>query len=282
MTVPEVTHATGFTCGEVRGGNGIVHERFTLPGLGGVIYSRPCTGATGGDIHYLSICGSGLLARVCLADVAGHGTTVAAVGAEMHDHLRRSVDVIDERRVLTRLDRRLEEKGLLAMTTAVLATYYSPSRRLTVSYAGHPIGWLYRARERAWRPLAMPMHPLPRPSFVDLPLGTRLSPVFRRHRFRVAPGDRIVLYTDGVIEATSADDVHFGDAEIGTVLAASGDVVPEDLANRLLAALRAHAGAEELLHDDVTFLVAEVEDGPPGPALWHVVKNRLLRPLGFD
>lgn len=35
--------------------------------------------------------------------------------------------------------------------------------------------------------------------------------------------------------------------------------------------------SEELSHDDVTFLLAEFVDGPPGPALWHVFKHRVLR-----
>jgi phosphoserine phosphatase RsbU/P len=100
-----------------------VYERVVLPGLRGVLYSRPCSGASGGDIHYLSVCGSGLLSRICLADVAGHGETVAAVGTAMHTHLLRSVDTIDERRVLTRMDSRLEASGLQAMTTAALVTY---------------------------------------------------------------------------------------------------------------------------------------------------------------
>jgi serine phosphatase RsbU (regulator of sigma subunit) len=273
--VPVPASAAGFTCGEVRGGNGVIYERLALPGLRGVLYSRPCSGASGGDIHYVSVCGSGLLARVCLADVAGHGPTIAAVGVEMHAHLRRSVDVIDERRVLSRMDRRLDAKGLRAMTTAVLATYYPPSRRLTVSYAGHPTGWLYRAHDRAWTPLRLPSPALPRPSFVNLPLGTRLSPTFTRHRFRVSPGDRMVLVTDGVIETTSPDDVPFGAEGISALLAGDGGSL-EALAAGILSALHAHAATDELAHDDVTFLVAEFEAGPPGPAIWHVVRNRLL------
>jgi hypothetical protein len=45
----------------------------------------------------------------------------------------------------------------------------------------------------------------------------------------------------------------------------------------LLAALHGHATSDELTHDDVTFLLAEFVEGPPGPALWHVFKHRLLR-----
>jgi serine phosphatase RsbU (regulator of sigma subunit) len=268
---------TGFTCGEVRGGNGIVHGRVELPGLHGVIYSRPCEGASGGDIHYLSKCGSGLMSRVCLADVAGHGSTVAAIGAEMHAHLRGSVDVIDERKVLARFNDRLAAKGLRAMTTAVLATYYPPRRRLTVCYAGHPHGWLYRAESRAWTPLRLPVPPPARkPAFIDMPVGTGFSPTWNRHRFRVAPGDRLLLITDGVLDTMSPDDRPFDTHGIEDLLNRKVGSV-EELADFLLSALHSHASADALAHDDVSFFVAEFVDGPPGPALWHVVRNRLLQ-----
>lgn len=277
MTYSAPESVSGLVCGEVRGGTTPVYERLVLPGLRGVLYSRPCSGASGGDIHYLSICGSGLLSRICLADVAGHGETIAAVGTAMHAHLLRSVDVIDERKVLTRFDARLEAAGLQAMTTAVLLTYYSPSRRLTVAYAGHPPGWLYRARERTWGPLQM-AEPPPRPHhFTDLPLGTGLSPAFTRHRFKVEPGDRLLLVTDGVIETTTPNDVPFDTAGVTALL---NDDDCETLADRLLTALHAHADRGHLAHDDVTFLLAEIVPGPPGPALWHVLRNRLLdRPV---
>ena len=280
MTNSGPESATGLACGEVRGGTTPVYDRFVLPGLRGVLYSRPCSGVSGGDIHYLSVCGSGLVSRVCVADVAGHGETIAAVGTAMHAHLLRSVDVIDERKVLTRMDSQLEASGLRAMTTAALLTYVSPSRRLTVAYAGHPPGWLYRAREKTWGALQTAGSTLRLHKFSDLPLGTGLAPVYTRHRFKVEPGDRLLLVTDGVIETTTPNDVPF-DTEGVTALLNSDDC--ETLASRLLSALHGHADRGDLSHDDVTFVLAEIVDGPPGPALWHIIKNRLLsgskRPL---
>ena len=159
------------------------------------------------------------MARVCLADVAGHGSAVSAIGAEMHAHLRRSVDVIDERKVLGRLNRRLNEMGVGAMTTAVLATYYPPRRRLTVSYAGHPAGWLFRADTGAWTPLSAPAPPSQKRGFADLPMGIGFTPAYSRHRFRVSPGDRMLLFTDGVLETTSPDDTPFDTRGLEAVLA---------------------------------------------------------------
>jgi len=266
----------GFTCGEVRGGNGVTHQLVELPGLRGVLYSRPCEGAHGGDIHYLSKCGSGLMSRVCLADVAGHGEAVSAIGRGIHDHLRRSVDVIDERKVLSRFNARLNAEDVRAMTTVVLATYYPPRRRLTVCYAGHPVGWLYRAETGQWEALqseaAVPMN---RPAFIDIPIGVGFTPAFTRHRFTVNPGDRLLLITDGVLETTCPEDNQFDRHGIDRLLEAGGGTC-EEVAGRLLAALHAHADADALVHDDVTFFLGEFVEGPPGPALWHVVKNRLL------
>lgn len=270
--------AYGLACGEVRGGNHPIHDCIELPGLRGVLYSSPCGGAHGGDVHYLSVCGSGLLSRVCLADVEGHGATIAAVGREMHAHLRGSVDIIDERRVLARLDRRLDNAGLRAQTTAVLVTYYPPSRRLSVSYAGHPPGWLYRVAEGRWVRLDGFAPATSPATIVNLPLGTGLSPAYTRQRVRVSPGDRLLLVTDGVLDAPSPDGREFGDGGVAAVLDGhSGD--HEALAQHLLDKLRAHVGSDRATHDDVTFFLAEVVDGPPGPAIWHVVKNRFLSRL---
>jgi sigma-B regulation protein RsbU (phosphoserine phosphatase) len=276
--LPPARRATGFACGEVRGGNEPIYEQVELPGIRGVLYSRPCRGGSGGDVHYVSVCGSGLLSRVSLADVAGHGETIAAVGAEMHAHLRRSVDTIDERRVLSRLDVRLDRVGLQAMTTAALATYYPPARRLTVSYAGHPPGWLYRAEPRQWTRLDGPAARRGEHAFVDLPLGTGLGPGFTRRRFRVSPGDRMLLVTDGVLEAPSPEGLPLGDAGLEAVLQAGVGHVsdPNAIAEQVLSALRDYVDSPHLSHDDVTFFVGEFVPGPPGPALWHVVKNRVL------
>jgi serine phosphatase RsbU (regulator of sigma subunit) len=260
----------GLACGEIRGGNEPVYTAIEMPGLRGILYSRPCHGPEGGDVHFASVCGSGLVARLCVADVAGHGQVVAAVGREMHAHLRQSVNRFDDRRVMADLDRRLETEGLRAITTAAIVSYYHPSQRLTVAYAGHPPGWLYRAAEDRWTRLdAAPVTAgLPR----DLPLGTGLGPDYSRQRLKALPGDRVLFVTDGVLEAPGPDDVEFGVAGVEATLHGT----PEEIAARLLAALRAHTGAEELAHDDVTFFVGEFVEGPSGPTLWKVLKNRVL------
>lgn len=263
-------------CGEVAGGNQPAHTMVDLPGLRGTLFSRPCRGARGGDVHYLSVCGSGLLSRVCVADVAGHGEVVATVGGLMHAVLRKSVDTIDERRVFRHMDQRLGAIGTRAMTTAALVTYYAPSRRLTFSYAGHPPGWLWRRSESRWLRLE-PEAPTGAGLYQGLPLGTGFESSYSRRKMTVDIGDRLVLVTDGVLEAPRAsDDGLFGAEGVEAVLQGARHRSCDEIAATLIAAVRAYAGELGFEHDDITAFVGEFTPGPSGPVLWHVLKNRLL------
>lgn len=287
--MPQPSAAVGLVCGEVRGGNEPCWTVVDLPGLTGVLYSSPCHGAQGGDVHYCSMCNSGIIARVCLADVAGHGERVAGVARLMHTELRQSVNSWDEREVMSKLDTRLEQSGLKAITTAALLSYRPWKQRLTVSYAGHPPGWIYRPARSGgaggrviagrWTRLTID-EPAPAGP-ANLPLGTGLGPAYTRTQILARTGNRILLVTDGVLEAPAPDGTEFGDAGVEQVLTsclANGSGC-DGLATALVDALRAHTGRDPMEHDDVSFYVAEIVPTPPGPQVWQIVKNRLLAPV---
>jgi sigma-B regulation protein RsbU (phosphoserine phosphatase) len=270
-------------CAEVWGGNHSVHTPVSLPGLRGMLFSRGCTGGRGGDLHYLSMCGSGLLSRVCIADVVGHGDEVAGVGREIHALLRRHTNWPDHRRMLRHLNRSLEKRGLKALTTAAVLTYYPPSQRLSFSYAGHPPGWYYSTESRAWRRLTNDQSsdydddgPI-----TDCPLAVAPDAEFTRAKLRPKLGDRLLLITDGVLEAMDDANRHFGAERVARLLVDHCESDLGEIADALLRALTEHVGSSEFRHDDLSFLLLEFTPAPPGPALWHVVRNRFLRPLGL-
>src|SRR5690242_4035808 len=77
-------------CMEIWGGSHDVENSVSTPGLDLWIYSRPYQEArAGGDVHYVSLCGGGIITRFILADVAGHGTAVADVARGLRALLRR-------------------------------------------------------------------------------------------------------------------------------------------------------------------------------------------------
>jgi hypothetical protein len=65
-------------CMEIWGGSHAAESAVTTPGLDTWVYSRPHQGAAeGGDVRYVSLCGGGVITRLVVADISGHGAGVA-------------------------------------------------------------------------------------------------------------------------------------------------------------------------------------------------------------
>ncbi|MGL5098069.1 MAG: PP2C family protein-serine/threonine phosphatase, partial [Planctomycetia bacterium] len=69
----------------------------------------------------------------------------------------------------------------------------------------------------------------------------------------LAPGETLVLYTDGVTEAPAPDGRLFGLTGLTTFLSENADATADDLCRRLAAALDAHQASRQ--RDDVTLMV---------------------------
>ena len=65
-------------CMEIWGGIEPVEPTVRTPGLDLWVFSQPFEGdEQGGDVHYVTLCGGGLITRIVVADVSGHGSSVA-------------------------------------------------------------------------------------------------------------------------------------------------------------------------------------------------------------
>lgn len=269
--------ALQMVCAEIWGGNRPIDRSIELTGVRGRLYSKPCDGGRGGDVHYLSICNSGVLTRMCVADVAGHGESVAHVSGELHQLLRRFMDHNDQRRVLAELNGRLLREKSPPLTTAAIVTYYPPSGALSLSYAGHPPAWLYRARRERWERLPIEERAA---GLADLPLSVADEAVFSRRSERVAAGDRLLVVSDGVLEAPDAAHRLFDDGGVERVLDEHRAAPVDELAKRLLEALTAHTGSAALEHDDVTILLVEFSRTSRLSTPLRALCNRVLRRRG--
>jgi serine phosphatase RsbU (regulator of sigma subunit) len=190
-------------CMEVWGGNAFIDSRLVLPGMTGWIHSKPLEPATfGGDVYYLSVCSAGLLSRVVLADVAGHGQVVGSTAGELRDLVRKNIIKMDQSELMRGINeafRNPKEPGSQYATAAVLG-YYSETCDLIYANAGHPPPLWYRASRASWEWL------LDHASNGEggnegLPLGLIPGTRYRQTVVRLGAGDRLVLYTDGVTES---------------------------------------------------------------------------------
>src|ERR1700691_3638351 len=149
MGEPSAQH---MQCMEVWGGSQLTAQAVAFGGLDCWVYSKPYGNAQhGGDVYYASSCATGRIARLLLADVAGHGISVAETAAGLRTLMRRFVNRLDQTEFVRLLNQQfttLSKDG--AFATAVVATFFEPTRRLIVCNAGHPRPLLYRAARQRW------------------------------------------------------------------------------------------------------------------------------------
>jgi sigma-B regulation protein RsbU (phosphoserine phosphatase) len=73
----------------------------------------------------------------------------------------------------------------------------------------------------------------------------------------MTPGDRLFIYSDGIIEAPSPEGESFGLARLKNVLDANANAPLYDLKSAVLRALHQYTN-KELRHDDVTLIALEI------------------------
>jgi serine phosphatase RsbU (regulator of sigma subunit) len=119
-------------------------------------------------LHYASSCRT---YQPPVADVAGHGTKVAATASDLRTLMRRFVNRLDQTEFVRLLNQQFMEMAKEAVfATAVVSTYFAPSRRLTVCNAGHPRPLMYRASQQRWDFLGHD-GPSSQPTPSNIPLG---------------------------------------------------------------------------------------------------------------
>jgi phosphoserine phosphatase RsbU/P len=242
-------------CMEVWGGSQLTSRGVVFGGLDAWVYSKPFGKAhAGGDIYYASSCATGRISRLLLADVAGHGQTVAATAADLRTLMRRFVNRLDQTEFVRLLNQQfavLPRTG--AFATAIVTTFFEPSRRLMVCNAGHPRPMLFRAAQRQWDFLGV-QGPGSRTAPSNIPIGLFHAAEYEQFDVELEPGDCLVSYTDALIESRDSDGEMLGEDGLLRITRLLGDIPPEKMIETLLAEIEARY-PENLSEDDVTVLV---------------------------
>jgi sigma-B regulation protein RsbU (phosphoserine phosphatase) len=252
MTSTSATEfSSSFRCMEIRGGSRSVEESFATPGLDAWVYSRPFEGAErGGDLHYVSLCGGGLITRVVIADVSGHGARVAGFSEVLRDLMRKNINTKDQTRFVQALNRQFGEMAQSQrFATAVVATYLANRHSLTVCNAGHPRPLWYRATTGRWKVLE---EDVADPG--NLPLGLDDESPYHQFTVSLDPGDSAIFYTDALTEAMDPAGRMLGEEGLLGLLQELDPGEPRNLGPALLAGVERHRGGRPA-DDDVTLLV---------------------------
>jgi len=219
----------------------------SVPGLDLAVHFADADGA-GGDFYDVRRVGSSQWAIV-IADVSGHGLAAAAVVALVHalSNALQSQDVPPSPGAALALineplaSRYLENTG--RFVTAFVGLYDADAQVLTYASAGHPPPRLVRGNE------------VQRLSGLSgLPLGIDKTSEFRNKTLQLEPGDRLVLFTDGITESTNAAHEFFGDEHLDEVLSGP-TATAADVLDRVVESVLTFRGGRPA-DDDETCLVA--------------------------
>jgi serine phosphatase RsbU (regulator of sigma subunit) len=200
----------------------------------------------GGDCYdYFGDAGGRL--NFFIADAAGHGVGSALMAATTRSILRQ-----EGRRGGTTADvLRLTNAAIYddacnagVHLTAFFARYDPGSRSLTYTNAGHnlPILWQAAADQSLTLDTA------------GLPLGILDDCAYEQAEIRLAPGDVLVFYTDGIVEAQNACGQQLGDDALLSLVAGYHAEPPEVFIDRVFAAVATHCGTAEA-QDDLAMVV---------------------------
>ena len=213
------------------------------PRLGAVALSARYVSASaealvGGDLYEV-VQRDGAV-RLLVGDVRGKGLEAVRTATVVLGEFRAAAaDIDDLVEVAVQIDRRLGRYlGEEDFVTALLAEI-TDDGELTLVNCGHPQALVASAGR---------VEQIPAPA--TLPLGLGATPQAVTGRLRV--GDRLLLYTDGIVEARDAER-HFVDLRSVVGPLAVGDL--DEVLDRVLVSLRRSVGAA--LGDDLALVVAE-------------------------
>ncbi len=216
-----------------------------LPDLEIAAYMKTAT-EVGGDYYDFHVSEEGTL-TIAVGDATGHGLRAGTVVTAMKSLFRTFAADPALDQILNRSSRVLKEMNLRALFMA-LAMARIKDQRLEVASAGMPAILLYRAQSQTVEEIVIQ----------SLPLGSIAKYSYRAQSFTLAPGDVIVLMSDGFPERFNHEGEILGYSEAKDLLAGIARHSAQQIVEQFIEAgdQWANGRAQD---DDVTFVVLKVK-----------------------
>jgi sigma-B regulation protein RsbU (phosphoserine phosphatase) len=218
----------------------------TLAGLEIVARYAPMSAVAGDFYDFLGV--DQKRVGILVADVTGHGVPAALIASMLKVAFAgQAAHADDPARVLTGLNRSLCGKFEEHFVTAAYLFVDLERSRLRYSAAGHPPLMLAsrgagKVREIEENGLMLGMFPEAAYSTVEIGLS---------------PGDRCLLYTDGLFEAKNAAQEEFGKSRCKEFMETQRDIPAARFVKTLLDSVAGFSGSAQ--EDDITLLVLDFQ-----------------------
>ena len=260
---PSEPEAYTMRCMEIWGGNRAEESAISTPGLDIWVFSEPYhADDQGGDVHYVSLCGGGIITRLIVADVSGHGEAVGEFSDALRTLMRRYINMKSQGRLVDAINRQFTRLAQFRrFATAIVATYLATDDTLSICNAAHPRPILYRAEAKSWSIFGRDVAETPRKA-MNLPFGVDEASTYDQYLLPLGRDDLVIVYTDALTEAMAPSGGMLGEDGLLEIVKGLDVEWPERLGLALLGKVREHREGIEA-DDDVTLLVLHHNAGPP-------------------
>ena len=223
-----------------------------IAGLESAFFTKPANTVAGDyyDVFYRDVPDAKNNVLIAVADVAGKSVPAALLMATFQASLKTLSATRSSVVGLTTGMNRYACRHSMAgarFTTAFLAEYDPDSRHLTYVNAGHNAPMLRRASGK-----------IERLDVGGVPLGILADCVYESAEMDLAPGDTLLIFTDGVVEAENDRADEYGEDRLIQVFNASAGLAATEILQRLKADVQLFTGTAPQ-HDDITCLIAKFQ-----------------------
>ena len=186
---------------------------------------------------------------VFIADVTGHGVPAALFASIVKFSFSRETEFMkDPAKLLANINSSLFERIGNNFLSAGYFCLDLNSRRITYASCGHPPLLIWKKEEK---------------EFIELKPKGRLigiAPEIVLHDtiYKLEEGDRILFYTDGLIECENAEGIPFAENALYRFTLQNENLSAEDFSNALVLTLNQYSSTPGHFSDDVTFIVIDV------------------------
>lgn len=215
----------------------------------GILMAGCCIPAAhvGGDYYDVFTPLEGMVDMV-IADISGHSVGSALLMSETRSVLHARISAqLSPGKLLAAVNDLLQDDLWRAELQITMFYARLDTRKMTLSFAsaGHPPPILYRCSDGVLEQLDAD----------GLLLGIRKGITFEEKSIEVKPGDTLLMYTDGVIEAENPQGELFGSERLGRIVTTTHRLHPRRVIDSIMAELTIFA-ADRPRTDDVTIVAS--------------------------
>jgi len=232
----------------------------TVPGLDVSAWSETYDQA-GGDLYDYTEGPDGRWACM-VADASGHGPSAAVVAAILNTILHTFPQIRDPQTdsgnaslvelptVLTFANEQLAAKRIeRSFVTAFLGAWDPVTKILSYARAAHNPPLLYRRADGSMIELS---------AASGLPLGLFSQATYNESTVQLSPGDVVVMFSDGIVEAESAAGEQFGIGRLRSITASAAAGPAREIVAAIRSAVREHENGGRPDDDQTLFVVRVV------------------------